>query len=111
MSIKIRIYQDARGAEPFLRWLNAIPSKEVQLRIRQRLRRIEEDNLGDYKPVGGGVCEFRLPFGPGYRIYFGFENKKLILLLLGGDKGSQQADIKKAKAYWQEYKENCNASI
>ena len=65
--------------------------------------RIESGNLGDHKSVGGGVVELRIDFGPGYRVYFGMDGAALILLLTGGDKGSQRKDIKRAQLLWSEY--------
>lgn len=79
-----------------------ISQMSTEPRIRSRLRRIEETgNLGDYRSVGGGVFEFRLQFGAGYRIYFGKIGDDAILLLRGGDKGSQSRDIEKAKTDWK----------
>jgi putative addiction module killer protein len=68
-----------------------------------RVLRFESGNLGDHKQVGDGVWEARLAFGPGYRIYFGKRGAELVLLLLGGDKGTQRKDIKQAKLYWATY--------
>lgn len=63
-----------------------------------RIRRIAlTDNLGDYKPVGGSVYELRIDYGPGYRLYFTWRGSEIVLLLIGGDKTSQQRDIEKAK--------------
>jgi putative addiction module killer protein len=67
--------------------------------------RFEIGNLGDHKSVGSGVWEARLAFGPGYRIYFGQVGQQLVLLLLGGDKGSQAKDIRTARQYWAEFLE------
>jgi len=100
----IIIYSDDRGKEPFTIWLQTIKDIKTRARIKQRLRRIEIGNLGDYKPVGEGVFELRLQFGPGYRVYYGEINNQLIVLLCGGDKPSQYDDIKKAKVYWKEYR-------
>lgn len=100
----VEIYQNQNGNEPFVEWLSSIRDKATVARIRSRLRRIEETgNLGDYRSVGGGVFEFRLQFGAGYRIYFGQIGDDTILLLRGGDKGSQSRDIEKAKTDWQEH--------
>lgn len=100
----LEIYQNRDGNEPFLEWLFAIKNKVTAARIRSRLRRIEETgNLGDHRSVGNGVYEFRLQFGAGYRIYFGKIGNDGILLLRGGDKGSQSRDIAKAKADWREH--------
>ena len=59
--------------------------------------------MGDCKPIDQGVFELRLDFGPGYRIYFGEENQKIVVLLCGGDKSTQEKDIKKAIKYWEDY--------
>ena len=100
----IKIYQSRSGNEPFIKWLSSIRDKVTVARIRSRLRRVEETgNLGDYRLVGDGVFEFRLQFGAGYRIYFGRIADNTILLLRGGDKGSQSRDIEKAKADWKEH--------
>ncbi len=61
--------------------------------------------LGDWKPIGDGLCEFRIHYGPGYRIYYGNAADKIVLVLAGGDKNSQTSDIELAKALWQEYKQ------
>jgi len=65
-------------------------------------------NFGDCKPVSAGVFEFRLHFGSGYRIYYGKDGSTIILLLCGGDKNTQNRDIKKAKQYWKDYQEQKN---
>lgn len=77
----------------------------TRLRIRRRLDRIEQGNLGDCEPVGEGVSELRLAFGSGYRIYFAEWDNTIIILLCAGDKSSQVKDIKVAKLYWQELQE------
>jgi putative addiction module killer protein len=77
----------------------------MRARVQARVFRFETGNLGDHKTVGGGVCEARLDFGPGYRIYFGCDGATIVLLLLGGDKSSQSRDIARAKFYWKEYQE------
>ncbi len=100
----LEIYRDQNGNEPFFQWLSNIRDKVTAARIRSRLRRIEESgNLGDHRSVGDGVFEFRLQFGAGYRIYFGKIGNDTILLLRGGDKGSQRQDIAKAKIDWKTY--------
>ena len=101
----LEIYQDARGREPFTQWYEAVRDIRSQARIRNRLRRVEAGNLGDCKPVGKGVSELRLDFGPGYRVYFA-ELTDRIILLGGGDKASQGSDISRAQACWAEYKES-----
>ena len=101
----LEIYRDARGWEPFTDWYKAISDLRTQARIRNRLRRVEARNLGDCKPVGRGVAELRLDFGPGYRVYFA-ELADRLILLTAGNKSTQQHDIKRAQAYWAEYKES-----
>ena len=101
---EIRVYQTESGREPFNEWLSTIRDIETQARIRARLERLEDGNLGDSQSVGEGVFELRIHFGAGYRIYFGQIGNAIILLLCGGDKSSQRRDIKRAKTYWLEYK-------
>jgi putative addiction module killer protein len=102
--MELEIYQNRNGNEPFVEWISAIQDKVTEARIRSRLRRIEETgNLGDHRSVGDGVFELRLQFGAGYRIYFSKIGNDTILLLRGGDKGSQRQDITKAKIDWKTY--------
>ncbi len=98
---KIKIFQDNNGKEPFAEWIDSLSLKE-RSRIFTRLDRVETGNMGDHRSVGGGVGELRFHFGPGYRVYYGETGNTVILLLCGGDKSSQNKDIKKAKAYWRE---------
>ena len=100
------VYTDKAGKEPFTRWLNSLKDARDRRRILARLRRIEQGNYGDCKPIQDGVFELRLFFGPGYRIYFGKDGETLVILLCGGDKNSQGKDIKQAIMYWNEYKTN-----
>jgi len=73
-------------------------------RITTAIDRMKAGNFGDHKTVGEGVTERRLDFGPGYRIYFGRDGSKLVVLLGGGTKRRQQSDIEKAKVRWKDYK-------
>lgn len=100
------VYSDKAGKEPFTKWLNSLKDASDRRRILMRLRRIEQGNYGDCKHVQNGVFELRLFFGPGYRIYFGEDGDTLVILLCGGDKGSQHKDIRQAIRYWDEYKSN-----
>ena len=74
-----------------------------------RLERIKLGNLGDFRSVGEGVCELRIDYGPGYRIYFGQIGNIIVILLLGGDKSTQNRDIRKAIEYWKDYRSQENA--
>ena len=100
---KVVEFETADGKSPFTKWLLKLP-KAVSVRIQARLYRFESGLLGDYKRLGQGLFEARIHFGSGYRVYFGIEGQELIVLLIGGDKGSQKQDIKKAKEYWQYWK-------
>ncbi|MCI8367866.1 MAG: type II toxin-antitoxin system RelE/ParE family toxin [Eggerthellaceae bacterium] len=81
----------------FRRWLEKLKDFGARAAILRRLDRyIATGNLGDYKAVGSGVSEMRIDFGPGYRLYFTRRDGELVLLLVGGDKSSQQRDIEKA---------------
>jgi putative addiction module killer protein len=99
---KIREYLTENGESPFRLWLESLATA-FKARIQARLLRLELGNLGDHKSLGDGVYELRLDFGPGFRVYYGLDGKKLVLLLWRGDKSSQRRDITKAKDYWQQY--------
>ena len=88
-------YQQPDGSEPVTIWLTDIRDKMAQARIRIRLRQIEAGNFGDCVAVGEGVSELRVHVGAGYRAYFGRQGQTLVVLLCGGDKRSQAADIKR----------------
>ena len=102
----IIVYQDKNGNEPYTDWFNALRDPKGKSRIETRLRRLEQGLYGDCEPVGEGVLELRMFFGPGYRVYFGEDDKNIVVLLCGGDKGSQKQDIKRAKEFWKEYQSN-----
>jgi|SRR6266849_5868242 len=104
MALTIREYQTADGKSPFREWLDTL-TKAVRARIQARVLRFELGNLGDHKSVGEGVSEARVMFGPGYRIYFGKDGDSIIVLLGGGDKGSQVKDIARAQGFWRDFLE------
>lgn len=81
----------------FEKWLKSLKDKIAKAKILMRLERMEEGNFGDVEPVGDGLSELRIHQGKGYRIYFGNKNNQIVILLCGGDKSTQQLDIKKAK--------------
>lgn len=103
---EIIIYANEDDSEPFTNWLNALKDKQAVKRIQTRILRLEQGNYGDYKSLKDGVLELRFMFGAGYRVYFGEDGDRLVLLLLGGDKSSQKQDIEQAKIYWKEYKKH-----
>lgn len=102
--IELLRYRREDGREPFTEWLDAVRDKVAQARIRVRLRQVQAGNFGDCEPVGEGVVELRVHVGAGYRVYCGRHGKAVVLLLCGGDKGGQSADIKRAKELWSEWK-------
>jgi len=101
--IQIRQYVDRLGRTPFLEWLDDL-NDAAQARVATVLERLESGNLSSVKSVGAGVQELRINFGPGYRLYFGWNGAQVIILLVGGDKRRQRADIQRAKELWQEFK-------
>ena len=104
----ILTYVKADGKAPFKDWLETLRDRKARAIIRTRINRIRLGNLGDCKPVGEGVIELRIKFGAGYRVYFGQEGDSIIILLSGGDKSSQDKDIKQAKKYWKDYQRISN---
>jgi putative addiction module killer protein len=91
-----------RQSEAFAKWFGALKDRRAKDRIAQRIVRIQAGLVGDVKPVGAGVSELRVDYGPGYRIYFCRRGEDVILLLCGGDKATQDSDIRKAKAMAKE---------
>lgn len=100
------IYQTQEGKEPFTRWRQKLKDRMTVARIDRRIERLGTGHYGDAKAVGSGVIELRLFFGPGYRVYFAEDGVRLVVLLCGGDKGSQDRDIEAAQSYWQDYQQN-----
>lgn len=92
-------------SETFKRWLSGLKDRVARARIHVRMRRIETGNFGDVKPVGDGISELRIHYGPGYRVYFTQRGQRVVILLCGGDKSAQAHDIDRAKTiakYWKE---------
>ena len=88
------------GESLFSKWVNALADKVGRGLIYERVDRLEEGNLGDHRSLGGGLWELRVHFGPGYRVYYGEDGPTIVILLCGGDKGSQARDIRKAHRLW-----------
>ena len=87
---------EIRQTETYAEWFASLRDQKARARIDVRIRRLSLGNPGDVKPIGGGVSELRIDSGPGYRVYFLQRGPMLIILLAGGDKGTQDRDIKKA---------------
>ena len=104
--IVLYLFQDGRC--PFTIWLDALRDRQARANIRRRLDRIELGNLGDIKPVGEGVMELGIHYGPGYRVYFSQAGSRIVLLLCGGDKKTQDRDILRAKQYWADFQTRQN---
>jgi putative addiction module killer protein len=94
-----------RRTDVFIDWLTSLKDRRAAARIAARILRLENGNLGDVKPVGEGVSELRINYGPGYRIYFTQAGRTVILLLCGGDKSTQARDITTAKKLAKAWKE------
>ncbi len=87
---------EIRKTEHFANWLDNLRDIQAKARVLVRIERLASGNAGDVKPVGDGVSEMRIDYGPGYRVYFIQRGSELIVLLAGGDKSSQSRDIKSA---------------
>jgi putative addiction module killer protein len=88
---------EIRQTAAYERWFDGLRDRQARARIDIRIRRLSLGNAGDARPVGGGVSELRIDYGPGYRIYFVQSGRTLILLLAGGDKSTQRRDIELAR--------------
>jgi len=99
---EILIYETEDGRAPFSEWMEK-QSKQVYGTVMTRLERVEMGNLGDHRGVGDGVLELRIDVGPGYRVYFGKDGERLVILLIAGTNKTQRRDIETAKQYWRDY--------
>lgn len=87
---------ELRKTERFVRWLDGLRDLRARARVQARLDRLAEGNPGDVKPIGEGVSELRIDYGPGYRVYFKARGRTVLVLLAGGDKRTQAQDVKVA---------------
>jgi len=101
--VDIREYLDSGGRSPFREWFDRL-NPEASRKITTALYRMGLGNFSNAKSLGAGVYECRINFGPGYRVYFGLESERTILLLGGGTKQRQQNDVRRASERWTDYK-------
>lgn len=102
--MEVRQYETVDGRTPIAEWLDGFVDMPTRRRIVARMDRLREGNLGNWKSIGGGICELKIDAGPGYRVYYARDGAVVILLLCAGDKRTQQRDIERAHAYWKDYK-------
>jgi putative addiction module killer protein len=103
MNVVIHEYLTEKGTSPFARWFEGL-NTTAAAKVATALYRLEQGNFSRVEGVGSGVYEYKIDFGPGYRVYFGKDGEKIIILLGGGTKKRQSADISKALDCWQDYK-------
>jgi putative addiction module killer protein len=104
MTFELRAYESKIGRNYYREWLASL-DRVTELKIVRRVTRLELGNFGDVRAIGEGLSELRIDYGPGYRVYYGRQNREIILLLCGSDKSGQDRAIAKAKELWREYRE------
>lgn len=100
---EIADYLTETGRDPLKEWLASLADRQARARVLVRIQRMAAGNFGDCKAINEGVWELRIDHGPGYRVYYARAGAKLLLLLIGGDKRKQQADIDIALTYWNDW--------
>lgn len=103
--VEVYTYETADGRVPFDDWFLGIRDRTTRARIETRIDRLALGNFGNCEPAREGVTELKMDFGPGYRVYFGRDGDTLVILLAGGKKDTQDADMELARQYWREYKD------
>ncbi len=103
--IEVRHYLSRAGKDVFDDWLTQLADARAQAKIASRINRLAAGNFGDCKPLRQGLCELRIDWGPGYRVYYAMIGRECVLLLGGGDKRKQTADIDRALEYLRYYKQ------
>lgn len=102
---EVQTYLNPSGQDPYAQWLGGLADRKARARVLVRVNRMAAGNFGDCKPIAEGVWELRIDWGPGYRVYYAQAGKRLVLLLAGGDKRTQQADIASALANWHDWRQ------
>ena len=103
--VEIRHYVSPAGKDVFDEWLSELADARAQAKIVSRINRLAAGNFGDCKSLGHGLWELRIDWGPGYRVYYAMIGRTCVLLLCGGDKRKQSADIERALGYLEDYEE------
>lgn len=103
-TVEIRHYVTRSGKDVFDDWLTRLADARAQAKIASRINRLAAGNFGDCKSLGQGLYELRIDWGPGYRVYYVMIGRECILLLCGGDKRKQSADIRRALQCWSDYR-------
>jgi putative addiction module killer protein len=101
--MEVRRYLTNAGRDVVGEWLGALRDPRARAKVATRIARLESGNFGDCKPVGDGVWELRIDWGPGYRVYYATVGKEVVLLLCGGDKRKQTADIRRAREFLNDF--------
>jgi len=104
LPVELCIFQDAKGRQPFADWFDRLGDRGVQARVMQRLDRLQAGNPGDCRALGSGLMELRIDTGPGYRVYFARVPTDRCLILCGGLKRTQVADIERARKWLEQAK-------
>ena len=102
LPVELHIFRAANGRQPFTDWFMTLEDRSVRARVARRLDRLQAGNPGDFRSLGAGLQELRLDTGPGYRVYFSQVSPGLYLVLSGGSKGTQVADIQRARKWLEE---------
>jgi putative addiction module killer protein len=105
----IRRYITSAGKDVFGEWLASLPDRRTAAKVAVRIDRLAAGNFGDCKPLRDGVWELRIDWGPGYRVYYAMADRMCVLLLSGGDKRRQTADVNRAIAYWHDYQQRSDS--
>jgi len=101
--LEVKECVDELGKSPYAMWHDQLNARAA-VKVSTALYRLEQGNFSNTKGIGGGIFEYKIDFGPGYRIYFGKDGEHIVIILGGGTKKRQQQNMNAAKAYWQDYK-------
>jgi putative addiction module killer protein len=103
--LELRLYRDAKGQSPLVRWIDGLQDARLRAQIRARLTRLAAGSFGDCKPLREGLLELRIALGEGHRVYFSRQGPVVVLLLSGSGKSDQKAAIRQALAYLEDWKQ------